>query len=154
MKFLEKDLEQIIFETSERDLDERGIYVPGKRLRQLNIGNYGVADMVTFQRHHYNKELVITVYELKKDTVGIDAFLQAMRYCKGISHYLEHRDFKLFGYRVTYNIVLIGSGLEMGSSFIYLQDFYKNLEVFTYKYDFDGISFNQEENYHLIKSGF
>ena len=153
MKFLEKDLEQILFETSEHDLDERGIYIPGKRLRQVNIGNYGIADMITFFRNPFDKDIVITVYELKKDSVGIDAFFQAIRYCKGISEYLEHRKFRLFGYNIVFKVVLVGSSFESGS-FIYLTDFYENFTIYTYDYAFDGIHFKQEGNYHLIKSGF
>ena len=34
--------------------------------------------------------LNITVFELKKDKVGISAFFQAIRYCKGIKSYLEN----------------------------------------------------------------
>ena len=50
MKFLEKDLEEIIFETSNKELNERGLFVYGKKYRQLRIGNYGVADLVVVDR--------------------------------------------------------------------------------------------------------
>jgi len=154
MKFLEKDLEQIIFETSEHDLDERGLFVPGKRLRQVNIGNYGIADMITYYRNPFDKEIVITVFELKKDFITPDAFLQAIRYCKGIREYLKHRDFNSFEYEIKYNIVLVGSDIEDKSGFIYLTDFFENISFYTYSYKFDGIFFKEENGYHLIKSGF
>jgi hypothetical protein len=154
MKFLEKDLEQIIFETSEHDLDERGLFVPGKRLRQVNIGNYGIADMITYYRNPFDKEIVITVFELKKDLITVDAFLQAIRYCKGIREYLEHRKFNSFKYEIKYNMVLVGSGIEDKSGFIYITDFSENISFYTYSYKFDGLRFNEESGYHLIKSGF
>ena len=53
MKFLEKDLEQIIFESGRDSLRERGLSISGKLLRQLRIGNYGIADLVEFVRPQY-----------------------------------------------------------------------------------------------------
>ena len=72
MKFLEKNLEDIIWEASNEKLQERGLNISGKKLRQLRIGNYGIADLVTFDRDYYHTEylhpfLNITVYELKKN---------------------------------------------------------------------------------------
>ena len=40
MDFLEKDLEDIIYNASNEQLDKRGLRVRGKRFRQLRIGNY------------------------------------------------------------------------------------------------------------------
>jgi hypothetical protein len=50
MNFLEKNLEDIIFETHENKLRDRGLEISGKKLRQLRIGNYGIADMITYTR--------------------------------------------------------------------------------------------------------
>ena len=50
MKFLEKDLEDIIFEAPREELAKRGLHIEGKMYRQLRIGNYGIADLVTIQR--------------------------------------------------------------------------------------------------------
>ena len=38
MEFLEKDLEQIIWEASDNDLEDAGLDFYGKRFRQLRIG--------------------------------------------------------------------------------------------------------------------
>ena len=54
MKFLENDLEEIIY-TSGRDvLEQRGLTINGKLLRQVKIGNYGIADLIEFQRPFYD----------------------------------------------------------------------------------------------------
>lgn len=45
--FLEKTLEDIIFETSNDDLKERGLWICGNKKRQVKIGNYGIADLIT-----------------------------------------------------------------------------------------------------------
>ena len=86
MKFLEKDLEDIIWESDNIKLRKRGLSINGIKKRQLKIGNYGIADLVTCYKsiNDFNNGLIVTVYELKKEKAGISAFLQALRYCKGI----------------------------------------------------------------------
>lgn len=171
MEFLEKDLEQIIYESGSEQLLEKGLYVYGKRKRQLKIGNYGVADMVTIVRPNYNftfKEAykgIITVYEFKKDKVSVSTFLQAIRYLKGIQRYLESRGkMELYNYQ----IVLVGREMDLSSSFSYLTDMISSnlyevgindenkfsLDVYTYKYKIDGLEFEREADYKLIEEGF
>lgn len=167
MEFLEKDLEQIIWEASDKELRERGLFLLGKRFRQLRIGNYGIADLVTVHRQQkyedfiYGK-LIITVYELKKDKIGISAFLQALNYCKGISSYLEKREFSDY----TLSIVLVGKSIDSSGSFIYLTDLIGNysdnydkgyineINYYTYSYKIDGLSFKGESGYSLTDEGF
>lgn len=167
MEFLEKDLEQIIWEASDKELGERGLFLHGKRFRQLRIGNYGIADLVTFHRQERYKDfidgkLIITVYELKKDKIGISAFLQALNYCKGISSYLEKREFSDY----TLSIVLVGKSIDSSGSFIYLTDLIGNynnnddkghlnkIDYYTYSYKIDGLNFKEESGYSLIEEGF
>lgn len=173
MKFLEKDLEQIIFETNNEALQERGLWLRGKKIRQLKVGNYGIADIVTIDRpfrlsggHNHIKGL-IQVVELKKDKVGVSAFMQALGYAKGISSYLEKRGLlDLF----TIEIVLVGKHIDKNSSFIYLADLMqKNEEQYIYAgegnnniciscYDYDmnidGLTFKEHSGYKLIDEGF
>jgi hypothetical protein len=74
MDFLEKDLEEIIFNANLSELEERGLRMELQRKRQFRIGNYGIADIVGFERPYYHTHFKnhrkgsITVYELKKDT--------------------------------------------------------------------------------------
>jgi len=170
MKFLEKNLEQIIFESYDK-LNERGLSVDGKLYRQLKIGNYGIADLVTLKKPHYFKGYkthycgMITVYELKQDKIGVSAFLQALRYLNGIKSYLRKRNLDT---KFSYKIVLIGSEIENDTNFVYLSNFIEDyeqgfenfyekhfyLELITYSYDFDGINFNTETGYHLKNEGF
>lgn len=181
MKFLEKNLENIIFETDFETLDDHGLYIPYyKKKRQLNIGNYGIADLVYFQRLPagepcpeymqigYNicddclnqrcritERINITVVELKQDEIGVKAFLQALRYAKGISRYIEGR--KLFRrLDVNYSLKLIGSKLD-DSSLIYMADFVSeklSVEIYTYSFGISGLHFKKEEGYSLINEGF
>lgn len=169
MEFLEKDLETIIWESNNEKLLDRGLYgVYGCKLyRQLKIGNYGVADLVSIGRSNiYEDEephLIITVFELKKDKVGISAFLQAIRYCKGIKRYLEKRNFNNF----KLNISLVGKDVDMSGDFIYITDLIGNvgsnsecfgvidkIDFYTYKYELDGLYFESKNEYSLIEEGF
>ena len=174
MKFLEKDLEQIIFESGRDSLRERGLSITGKLFRQLRIGNYGIADLVEFNRPTYeapNREFFvpgrITIYELKKEQIGIAAFLQSLNYLKGIQRYLEIRG-KEEMYIV--DLVIIGKELDTTGSFCFIpsllgvkNDYYDldsnlseegTISFYTYKYDIDGLKFQTFSFYQLINEGF
>ena len=172
MKFLEKDLEQIIYEADKDVLEKRGLYINGKMFKQLRIGNYGIADLVTVVRDYnyiYNDSgkdfirpyLIINVYELKKDKIGISAFLQAVRYVKGIKRYLSKRNF----YNYDFHITLIGSDLDTSGSFCFLSDLINSysecpqtsitgIRFKTYSFELEGLKFKNESSYSLIEEGF
>jgi len=155
MNFLEKNLEQIIYETSNDKLESRGLDINGIKRRQQSIGNYGISDLITIERDCYQDKLQITVYELKKDQINMGTFLQGIRYCQGISNYIsKHKEWIVCDIHLT----LIGSSFESNSGFIYLPNVisnrYFNLNLYTYQYDFDGIKFKKESGYKLINEGF
>ena len=159
MKFLEKDLEDIIWDNIQNDesrwkLAYRGI-TPAKYLhrsyRQLSIGNYGVADIVTAYRDG-GGGLYVTVWELKRLIIDVNALIQAARYVKGIESYLSKRISDSFYFEV--DCVLIGSEVDKGD-WVYLNSLLKKVRVFTYQYDIDGISFRENSlNYSLTNEGF
>jgi hypothetical protein len=174
MKFLEKDLEGIINQTSSEKLKQRGLDFNGKRYRQLRIGNYGIADLVTVEKFYggqwdgnrpvlvngikesicdniKSNELIITIYELKKDKIGISAYLQALKYVKGIQRYLDARKFSK---DVQFRIVLIGSKLDTSGSFCFLPEFNGDIDFYTYSYGIDGLEFQRSNGYKLSDEGF
>ena len=172
MNFLEKDLEEIVYESykdNPEGLAERGLKLKGFIKRQLKIGNYGIADLVTFERgFNYNfdtvsfdkdslffrykeRKITITVYELKKDKIGISALLQGVRYLKGIQNYLNEKDTLLY---FDFKLVLIGKELDMSGSFCYMTDIFDNIELITYKYGLDGLEFKKHRGYHLMEENF
>jgi hypothetical protein len=174
MNFLEKDLEEIIY-TSGRDvLDQRGLTINGKLLRQVKIGNYGIADLIEFTRPSYGGPAndclcpgEITIYELKKDQIGIAAFLQSLSYAKGISEYLRKR--KISDHYLIH-ITLIGKTVDLSGSFCFITDllqmrsdyidkynmFSENGEInfYTYNYDIDGLTFRLKFDYDIEPKGF
>lgn len=147
MEFLEKDLEQIIFETDNEILVKRGFLINGKKIRQLRIGNYGIADIVTFWR---NRDIIsFEVFELKKDVINITTLLQAYNYVKGIDHYLKSR-----GFKTKFYITLVGRKIDISTSFCFLPDLIDNLSFFTYNFDIDGLKFTTCSDFNLINTGF
>lgn len=163
MNFLEKDLEQIIYETRNELLQEKELYISGVKKRQLRIGNYGVADIVTIEKANYfpkidegcggffSEPLTITVYELKQNKITVSSFLQAIRYAKGIKSYIKKRKPKL---DIEVHICLIGKELDLHSEFPYLTEFVENLSIITYRYGLDGIEFQYHNSYTLREEGF
>lgn len=162
MKFLEKDLEQIVWESDNAEITKRGMFIRGIKKRQLRIGNYGVADLVTFDRRRCpvsdSNIIAITVYEFKKDSVSISAFLQAIRYVMGIHSYLEKREVSFFYY---FNIVLCGNKIDLTSDLLYLPDLINNedgilreISLFDYNYEIDGLRFTSHFGYKLVNEGF
>lgn len=182
MEFLEKDLETIIWEASDNDLEDAGLDFYGKRFRQLRIGNYGIADLVTVKRESIYSEseyikngkhkiidsyLVITVYELKKDKIGVGAFLQAIGYVKGIQSYLNKRNFENFILRIK----LVGSDIDNSGNFCFLTDLINNtskpcdepmysngyiedVSFYTYHITLKGLKFKCHFGYTLTNEGF
>jgi hypothetical protein len=172
MKFLEKDLEEIIWKSNKERLAERGLIISGRLVRQFKIGNYGVADLVTFERPKYHKiykEMVkgrITVYELKREDISVSAFFQAVRYVKGIMSYIDqHTNFSVCDF--DYCITLIGS-YDGKSDVVYLSDLftYSNAElagdgvancevrIMAYEFGLEGIFFEDLSGYKLTQEGF
>lgn len=174
MNFLEKDLEEIIFNADKSKLTESGLCVNEYETfyRQLRIGNYGVADIVSHDRPFYNKisgkhvKGHITVYELKKDKISVSAFLQALNYLNGIQSYLNIRRIK---HNYDYTIRLIGRDYNKNSSFQNLPDIIYcdnhelhigcnpifSIELYTYTQDNYGLlTFTQIKGEKLQIEGF
>jgi hypothetical protein len=163
MQFLEKNLEDIIFETDNSLLYERGLFIMGRKKRQVRLGNYGISDLITVsikQLPHKERYLHFTVYELKQDLVNINTFLQGIGYCKGLKSYLDkNKDYDLY----TISLVLIGKNLDKGGNFPFLPDLIKcdefspdgiSLSIYTYTYEFNGIQFQEHDGYTLTNEGF
>jgi hypothetical protein len=158
MDFLEKDLEEIIYTADREELKKRGLYISGKMYRQLRIGNYGVADIVTVEckKHLFEKcldEIIVNIYELKKDKIGISAFLQAVKYAKGIKQYIEH---KKYDERIGFNIYinLIGKKIDTTGEFCFINTVFRKVNFITYKIDINGLHFDSKHFYSLTQEGF
>ncbi len=171
MKFLEKDLEQIIYESDKEKLSEKGLFLFGNLKRQLRIGNYGICDLLNYKRpfyHAYFGHVVkgeINILELKSEKIGVSTFFQALNYLKGVRTYLESKGIEdHYNYRIT----LIGRTVDLNSSFCYLSEMFNpdsedlnlyetsvvSVDLYTYSFDIDGIVFKEIYGYNLIDKGF
>lgn len=163
MNFLEKDLERILEEQMNEDsevlydlgLDTIDFDSKMKVFRQLRIGNYGIADLVTVQR--WMDELYIDVYELKKDKIDFNALCQVHSYSKGIQSYLLKRGFKKFKIRK----ILIGREFDTHGRFVFIFDDnqrsnFLDTHIFKFNYGIKGLTFEEVHpcRFTLIDEGF
>lgn len=151
MEFIERDLEEIIYfayknEESRDMIIDRGLDIHGEMLRQLDLGGYGKADLVTMSFEDPDGcFLLVNVIELKKDLIDHKALSQACRYVKGLKRYFE-KNSKFDKLSVSYKITLIGKSISHSDDFVYLyNECYNFCDIYTYKYWFDGIHFEYEE---------
>lgn len=154
MKFLEKDLEQIVFEAEPSMIHERGLSCYSrfhKKFRQLNLGKYGIADIVTL-RFCKDHTIDVTVYELKQEAVNAGTLLQAKGYCKGIDQLF--RSLGIFDHYLVFSIVLVGSKIDTNSNFCYIPEYLGQVSLYTYSYELDGLYFQEKSGYSLKESGF
>ena len=151
MKFSEKQLEDIIFNSDNSFLQEKGFDICGKKFRQLNINGYGVADLICVSRN--GQLLNIDIVELKRDDISISSFMQALRYLDGIKHYLRKRR---FGYTVKFTIKLCGSSisdnreLNLMTKYIDVYPFI-DIDFYTYRFAVDGIFFDKIETLYGLE---
>jgi hypothetical protein len=132
MKFLEKDLENYIFSLTDEQLFDKGLMFKGKLKRQVFIKGYGFADLISVDKKY---ELIngkkisyftITVFELKKGSVNIDTYFQALRYCYGIKEFLNKRNFYFFDFE----IVLIGNNISNCQNLKHLKSLSDNFNFY------------------------
>lgn len=148
IQFVEKDIEDMMFNAPKDSLKHRGLkcFNHTTLLRQVNLGAYGIADLIGFQYEkldEFRTVSTVTVYELKKDGIGFSAFGQACRYISGLKKYFEI--FKEESAPTFYEIVLIGSSIELSSNFVYAASFNDFLSCYTYTFDYHGLLFNKQE---------
>ena len=150
--FPEKFIEDIIFNTPQEKLRQRGLEIGYDAIfRQVNLGAYGILDilLVEYEKKHsfIDRRITITIMELKNEMLTSSAFFQALRYVKGIQTFIKET-YSLENTDIDYNIIVCGPDIDR-KEWIYLTDYYKNFYLYTFNYDFDGVHFQREEGYHL-----
>ena len=145
MDFKEMTLEDIIWDNSQSPegrelLEERGLLIKGNLFRQLDLGSYGRADLISFSYEDNFPRIVVTIYELKKGKIGIDALLQAYRYLTALKRHGIENEWVVF-----YKIVLIGDSIDTKSGFTLLYNELENVTIYTYSYSITGIVFIKQD---------
>lgn len=163
MEFSEKKIEDLIYNAIKSgkvdELNKRGLYGINNYkffCRQLFLGEYGRLDLVGLNYRHTpgwfqeeNKVLEVGVFEIKKGEIDIKAFIQAIRYCKAISHYCN-----AFPFSVEFKIFLIGTDISK-DDFCYMGDIINNVYIYSVSLDLElGITFKRECGYNLTIANF
>lgn len=149
MNILEKELEDVIWEAindEKVDLSDHGLYLHSDNwIRQFNLGEYGIADIVGYTIE--NDAIKWEIIELKKDIIGVGTLLQALNYYKAL--YLISEDYETVDFR----IILIGKSIDKNGSFAYIADYVEDkIELYAYNIDLiNGIRFINKFGYSLLK---
>ena len=149
MDFLEKNLEDIIYENANTEeglsfLGERGLMLYGHTYRQVSLGEYGIADLLNVftDGKKGSRILVFNVIELKKEILTEKALSQVCRYLTAINkiiHKIKEQDTKNTWYAVLSKATLIGKGAS--DSLLQMLPVFEDIDVYTYKYELDGLGF-------------
>lgn len=153
MDFLEKDLEDIIWEAQKTDngrdlLSKRGLDVQGMMYRQVYLAEYGRLDLLGVEIISQS-DIKATIYELKQGRIGIETIMQACRYGTGVREYIEKK-YNL-NRPVKIRFVLLGKSLDTSSDFVFLHNHFNDSEIYTYQYKVDGLYFNREPKTFYVK---
>jgi hypothetical protein len=168
MDILEKELEDLFYHTLTEDetlLCERGLYIykkPDIVKRQLHIGKYGRADIVTLERSLWNPyqkriedQARIKIFEFKKGEINGDTLIQACTYLAGIKDWVDKND-KLMSTDLRYEIILVGRTIDLGD-WIFLSHLHNHIDtcltVYKYSYRLDGLWLDEKDlqNYQYIE---
>lgn len=99
--------------------------------RQFSIGEYGVADIVSIDLEVGGAYPSVTVYELKQGKIDSSALIQALRYKKGLSHFLESQGYRYPGDSIICYLI--------GSDICHKDDFDISVsslsDIYVYSYD-------------------
>lgn len=156
MSFLEKNLEDIIYENSLTEkgreaLRSRGLSIKGRLFRQVELGGFGRIDLLECGFMRNSKGLLVPysiVYELKRNAISEDAIMQACRYVCGIKSHLSNmipQEMVDKRGRPLLWIRLIGEACNYNGNFRYLYSCMRNIDAYTFSYDIDGIHFTPVE---------
>ncbi len=142
----EKELEDWIFNKAKESLvnplngeEIHSIY------RQVDLGAYGIPDLVTFW---YDDEIVeVTIIEVKKEQITTKAIAQLSRYKKAI-----HAYFNNLNHKIILRIFAVAPEMSIGDDTVFLSDLVTDFfayKSFTCSVDLEkGVSFKQSYGWH------
>jgi len=149
MQFLEKDLEDIIFEALQTEEGRSELLIKGFPYvadnpivhRQFRIQGYGIADLIIVTEN--NGKYFIKIIELKKDKIGISAVEQICTYKNGIDNILINLlQVPIEDIDIDIQLILIGEDIKQGN-FIYVTEQIQNLSIFKFKISLSGLNFTE-----------
>ena len=147
MNISEKELEDWIFNADSETLAQIGLeeFSNCKRFRQVTIGDYGRADIITVSKS-YNEfvqktypMLDINIYELKINPVTSEDIDQVLRYSTAVSELFNNR---AIAPSVNMQCYLIAPSITSGHYILNHSD----VVFITYEFDIAGFKFTEHKN--------
>ena len=158
MNFLEKDLETIIWENYEaceqRELRiKAAMYVRGKRIRQMGLGSYGIADLVNIYFNPVANTLFVQVIECKRQKITEATYLQAKRYAAAVDDIIIDSDLiNRHNIKIETSVVLVGASIDTSGNLAMTIAQDRAASAFIYKYGLNGIEFHDVSNYWWLET--
>lgn len=151
MNFLEKDLEDIIWEniSNIETLQNRGLdlHKECNYYRQFDLQPYGIPDILGFGYDSISEQYTVHLIELKKEAVGVKALVQAIRYYTGIKNMMQEKGLK----HIVFHVDIIGSNVEHEVLYLYQKlavSMNMFLSIMTYNFDLEkGLRFEMVNNH-------
>lgn len=134
MELLEREIEQLIIETPNEKLRERGLPVWGKKKKQVHLGSWGRADLICCG--DINGEMHVGVFELKKGMITVDAVVQLAQYTTVVREYMSLRFKDRTVYVVPY---VIGRDFDHDAGMLFSG--IERLGLIKYSCDCEGLHF-------------
>lgn len=128
-------------EAGREKLREKGLHIVGTLHRQVQLGDYGRADLIEVYKSDNDDLIYVDIFELKKDRVDSTTLSQAIRYKSALT-ILLHQHFP--DHEVVFGYVLIGAteaGFLSQINGSAHEDHIIPISVYTYTYGVDGIEF-------------
>lgn len=151
MTFLEKNLEDILFDEYDACYERGFMALKAKQKSDINIWmrqpvfpDFGRADLIAVEQQAYAIAPLFTVIECKKDAIDIHAYIQAKRYVTALKSYQYCSAGLRNSISSQYKTVLVGSHVNFMSGFFDLFANDADCEIYTYNYKATGIHFTKQ----------
>lgn len=131
--FLEKTLEDIIFDAQDRIVERNFPFVLQRTVRQWKLPSQKRIDLFSFTLS--DNAIQCRIFELKREELGLASLVQI------ISYYNELVTL-LFPHFTNVSIECFLVGRTIAPELMLLKDNLVNIDLYSYRYDFDGIKFN------------
>lgn len=157
IKIDEKHLEDILFNEIKSEggftrLSERGLELGNpkhyKVFRQVNLGDYGIPDIVLISFQHR----FIQIRVIGRYVTGINTMLEQQIELKVVEFNVDHLfQYKFSAWRVSVYGTLIVAGYKPNGSH-WLCDFLKDVSIYTTEYNLNGLSFESQIHSRWVKT--
>lgn len=162
MEVLEKDIEDVVWYLINNDrskLSEIGFpNVYRHPLRQVRLGEYGVADLISWDyisdvtEGVRTRAIYIQIIEFKRDVIGPAALMQSHRYETAIRGIID--SLSIAYDQLKFHHVLVGSGIDFSGDFPFLYNSSYSTTIVKYTLDIiNGLQFVVADHGWVLNGG-